>query len=54
VVEWNITSARWYIGATVRFAISSPGAATPQPFSAIAHLRFQGYATLAEGNEFMN
>lgn len=52
VVGWAITEQNWYVGATVRLSASSPGAVEPVPYSAIAHLSFEGYATPAEGDEF--
>lgn len=51
VVAWNITDAGWYIGATVRLCVVSPDATVQVPYSAIAHLSFQGYAAYAEGDE---
>ena len=52
VIQWTITEEEWYVGATVRFAANCPGATDLFTFSAIGHLSFQGYATMAETDEF--
>jgi hypothetical protein len=55
VAGWTITDEQWYVGATVRFAVHAPAAdpASPgTPYAAVAHLSFQGYATMAETDEF--
>lgn len=55
IVKWNINESGWIIGATVRLYATAPSmAAAPQPFQGIAHLRFQGYATYAEGDEYQS
>ena len=49
VIAWTITDANWYVGATVRFAVRRPGRVDgADPYAAIAHLSFEGYATMAE------
>lgn len=52
VIDWTVTDQQWYVGATVRFAACAPLATDPQPYAAIAHLSFEGYATSAEIDEF--
>jgi hypothetical protein len=52
LVGWTITDAQWYVGATVRFAVCAPNALAASPFSAVGHLSFEGYATMAETDEF--
>lgn len=52
VVSWTIVEEGWITGATMRFGVSAPGAASPVPYGATANLSFQGYCTLAEGDEF--
>lgn len=56
VIGWTVTEEQWYVGATVRFAISAPAAdptaTAAVPYSAIAHLSFTGYAAPAEADEF--
>jgi hypothetical protein len=48
VIGWTITEQRWYVGATVRFAACAPNATDTIPYSAIAHLSFEGFAAVAE------
>jgi hypothetical protein len=54
VIDWTVTDQGWYVGATIRFASYAPSApsSTVYPFSAVAHLRFSGYASMAETDEF--
>ena len=52
VIGWTVTESQWYVGATIRFAVAAPNAATPTPFAAIAHLGFIGWGTMAETDEF--
>jgi hypothetical protein len=50
VVGWHSSPESWIVGARVRFAVSAPAASTtPIPYQAIAHLSFQGYASLPQG-----
>lgn len=53
VIDWNRSEENWIVGAKVRFAVQCPTAqATAVNYNAIAHLAFQGYASLPEGGEF--
>jgi hypothetical protein len=48
VIRWTITNSGWITGATVRIASAAPALAAnaqPEPFRALAHLVFQGYAS---------
>ncbi len=52
-VGWTYSEENWIIGSTVRFAVVAPAATTQAiAYNAIAHLAFQGYASLPEGGEF--
>lgn len=53
VLTWSFNDSSWVIGAMMRFASSAPmleGEETV-PYSAIAHLTFQGYAALTDEPE---
>lgn len=54
VIGWVVSPEGWYTGSTVRASAHAPGlgAGMLEPFSAIVHLSFQGYASFAEGAEF--
>lgn len=52
VIGWTVTDAQWYVGAAVRFIVDAPNATSESSFAAIAHLSFQGFATMAETDEF--
>lgn len=53
LIDWAYSPESWIIGATVRFAVCAPTVTTTAvPYSAIAHLAFQGYASLPEGAEY--
>lgn len=59
VLQWLRSDEGWIVGAMIRYCISQPNPVTiggvpqpPQPYSATAHLTFEGYASPAEGDEF--
>lgn len=52
VVGWTTTEEGFIVGARVRFSVCAPNATDNVPYTAIAHLAFQGYASYAEGDEF--
>lgn len=54
VIGWAVTEQQWYVGATVRFAAQAPALAddAQTSYSAIAHCSFEGFATMAEADEF--
>lgn len=54
VLGWTVTESQWFVGATIRFAVSAPAVLSTAtvPFSAVAHLSFRGYAAMAETDEF--
>jgi hypothetical protein len=52
VEAWTTDASSNFTGATVRLAATAPIAEAVFPYSAVAHLSFQGYATYAEGAEF--
>jgi hypothetical protein len=54
VTVWTISPQGWCVGATIRFAVAAPALdpTLTTPYAAVAHLRFQGYATMAEGDDF--
>jgi len=55
VTAWNINDSNWVVGATVRLTAVAPLVTTEAvAFAAIAHLRFQGYASYAEGDEYQD
>jgi hypothetical protein len=55
VIEWTTNDSNWIIGATIRlYAVAPANDVTAEPFSAIAHLTFQGYAAYAEGDEYVD
>jgi hypothetical protein len=55
VVNWITNDSNWIIGATIRlYAVGPNNDVTAEPFSAIAHLTFQGYAAYAEGEEYVD
>jgi hypothetical protein len=55
VTDWHINESSFIVGAKVRIYATAPSMTTaPQPFSAIAHLTFQGFSTYAEGDEYIN
>ncbi len=54
VIGWVVSPEGWYTGAKVRLSAVAPtlGSGALEPFSAIVHMSFQGYASFAEGAEF--
>lgn len=44
VMSWLQSPEGWFIGATVRVAVSAPGSTTPVAFAGVLHMTFQGYA----------
>lgn len=52
VTNWKVNEYGWVVGASVRFAVYAPNASGPMNYQATAHLRFQGYAGAAEGDDF--
>lgn len=59
VMQWLHSEQGWVIGAMIRYCVSQPNPVVvagvpqpPQPYSAVAHLTFEGYASPAEGDEF--
>jgi len=50
VIGWVQSPEMWVIGANVRFAVCAPTVTTTAvAYAAIAHLAFQGYASLPQG-----
>jgi hypothetical protein len=45
VVSWKMSDQGWYVGATVRVAVSAPGQSNPVAYSGVLHLNFQGFAS---------
>lgn len=45
VIDWNVDSRAWYIGAKVRVAVAAPGQENPVAFVGVLHLNFEGYAS---------
>jgi len=48
VLRWTRTEQDWIVGATIRCAVLAPEATAPVPYSAVAHLSFQGWGSAAE------
>jgi hypothetical protein len=53
VISWNVDTSSRVLGAKIRYASSGPmiPEGTSKPFSAIAHLTFQGWACESEEGE---
>ena len=52
-IGWTRSPENWVIGATVRFMVCAPMATNVTvPYNAVAHLVFQGYASLPEGSQY--
>jgi hypothetical protein len=50
VIGWTQSPETWIIGANVRFAVCAPSVTTTAvAYNAIAHLAFEGYASLPQG-----
>lgn len=56
VTQWAKNDQGWITGAVVRIIVDAPNvpAVGPAiPYQATAHLSFEGYATMPEGDEFL-
>jgi hypothetical protein len=51
VVGWKINDFNWCVGARMRFQVFAPSVTKQVPYSAVAHLVFQGFGGFAEGEE---
>lgn len=52
IIAWKLSESNWCIGATVRFGVIAPLATELVPFAAMAHLSFEGWGAIPEGEEF--